>query len=65
MNTVKEKVGTALQQEVTRKQFVQIVAGGGLTLFGLGNFLSFFKNITQPAVATDNHHGFGSRKFGV
>lgn len=63
MNVVKEKI---LTQEVTRKQFLQLLAGGGLTLLGFSNFLSFFKVVTQsPAATTTDQHGFGSRKFGV
>jgi hypothetical protein len=58
-----------LSQEITRKQFLQLIVGSSLLLFGFGNLMSFFKHITgmrNPAGTTPlANHGFGSSKFGV
>jgi hypothetical protein len=59
-----------LDKEISRKQFLQIIAGSGLTLFGFSNLLAYIRAIVerQPAAAqasADAGHGFGTRKFGV
>jgi hypothetical protein len=58
-----------LSREISRKQFLQLAAGSGLAVMGLGNFLSFFHNVTKPTPVAvpeaSKRHGFGSSKFGV
>ena len=64
MNIVKIEV---LDKEITRKQFLQLLAGSSLALFGANNFIAFFHNMTgktQP-LAAQNGADFGTRKFGV
>jgi len=55
-----------LDKELTRKQFLQLMLGSGLTLFGFGNLLGLLKLMdTSKAKTADGGHGFGTRKFGV
>lgn len=57
-----------LAKEISRKQFLQILAGAGFAVFGFSNFLSFVTTVTNPPQAKANdsgRHGFGSSKFGV
>ncbi len=65
-NNVRER----FNQEVTRKQFLQYMAGALLMVFGLNNLVSLLlgskpghKVFLQPSGA--DHHGFGSSKFGA
>lgn len=65
MNTVKTEL---LHKEITRKQFLAIVAGAGLAFFGLNNFLSFITQVADSGTGRHieaGRHGFGSSKFGV
>lgn len=68
---MREELRARLETEVTRKQFLQYLAGATLVVFGLGNILSLFggtkiieKQVFLPAPAADRN-GFGSRRFGV
>jgi hypothetical protein len=61
-----------LNTEVTRKQFLQYLAGVLLMIFGLDNLISLLKNDLRhakylPNSNTSSSNGtssFGSRKFG-
>jgi len=58
--------------EISRKQFLQYLAGALLMVLGLNNLLSLLSNGTKviekhtflPA-PDDGRSGFGSRRFGV
>ena len=60
-----------LTEEVTRKQFLQYLAGALLMVFGLNNLINLILGsqhsqkifINQP-LNGQQQHGFGSRKFG-
>lgn len=60
-----------LEKEMTRQEFLKVAGLGMLSIFGVGNVLSYI--VTKPqkpnqqiaSRAQDNAHGFGSRKFGV
>jgi hypothetical protein len=60
-----------LNTEITRKQFLQVMAGAVLMVFGLDNLISlltghkFQKNIFINGQGSEADHGFGSSKFGV
>jgi hypothetical protein len=57
-----------LTKEMTRKQFLQFMAGALVAFLGMSNFLSFLsKHSEHPnkSVVNDSSHGFGSRKFGA
>jgi hypothetical protein len=58
------------KKHMTRREFLQFMAGSFLVLFGLGNiiaFLSQMKTSAEPTevASTQANHGFGSRKFGA
>jgi hypothetical protein len=62
-----------LQREMTRKEFLQILTGILLSVFGFHNLLALLSGhaagSTRPSSAVDSllgdsRHGFGSRKFG-
>ncbi|HUC87732.1 MAG TPA: hypothetical protein VMR95_01105 [Candidatus Binatia bacterium] len=60
--------GTLLTHELTRKEFLSYGGLALLSLFGLHNFIAFFKgNVPHhnDNLANDATGGFGSRKFGV
>ena len=60
-----------LNTEITRKQFLQFMAGAMLMVFGLDNLVSlltghkFQKNIFINNGSSEASHGFGNSKFGV
>ena len=57
-----------LAKQMTRKEFLQLVGVGILTVFGVMNFLSFFRVHTgqsQETALQQPSRGFGSSKFGV
>lgn len=60
-----------LAKQMTRKEFLQIIGVGILTVFGVSNFLSLLGSRSQPTVrsrevaSNDSSRGFGSRKFGM
>lgn len=61
-----------LAKKMTRREFLQVVGGSLLILFGLGNViavLTHVKKIGQPTqtklAQNEAIHGFGARKFGV
>lgn len=64
MSIVKVEI---LDREVTRKEFLTILAGSGLALFGFNNFIAFLQTVTaKPAQSSTNSpDSFGTRKFGV
>jgi len=57
-------------KQMTRKEFLQFMGIALLTLFGIGNFISFLSQTNGRPSDTDQfaqlsaRHGFGSRKFG-
>jgi hypothetical protein len=60
-----------LDKEMTRKEFLQIVGGSLVVIFGVANFVKLLHHYTQPAeaqkpaLASKASNGFGARKFGV
>lgn len=59
-----------LDREMTRKEFLQIVGGSLVVLFGVANFIKLMQQYAQPNAAKNQaasqaSKGFGSRKFGV
>ena len=60
-----------LDVEITRKQFLQYIAGALLVVFGLNNLISLLtghkieKHIYIPEQNSDAARGFGSSRFGV
>jgi hypothetical protein len=57
-----------LQREMTRKEFLQWVAGACAILLGFGNLLSLltrYSKTEEKTVQATDRHGFGSRKFGA
>jgi NAD dependent epimerase/dehydratase family enzyme len=54
-----------LQQEVTRKQFIQVMALAIVSILGFSNLLNLLTGAVKPAKVADASHGFGSNKFGV
>jgi hypothetical protein len=58
-----------LNKEMTRKQFLQALAGLLLAVFGFHNLVNFLSSSQQPLHSSDhgkatNPDGFGSRNFG-
>jgi hypothetical protein len=69
---MREQLRERLETEVTRKQFLQYMAGAILMVFGFSNLLSLLqgtkvieKQIFLPAPGGDHGSGFGTRRFGV
>lgn len=67
-----ESLRERLNQEVTRKQFLQYSAGALLMVFGLNNLITLLtgskpdhKSFIPITDSADRGHGFGSSKFGV
>lgn len=64
-----EHTNKLLQKEVTRKEFLQCVAGGLIFVFGFHNLLSLLQRYRQADQVqphqTDALSGFGTRKFGA
>ena len=58
-----------LDREMTRKEFLQIVGGSLVVLFGVANFIKLIQQYARPQsqkqANAEASHGFGSRKFGV
>lgn len=61
-----------LNTEITRKQFLQYMAGAALMVFGLSNLISLFqgtrtieRRVLVGTPGADGHSGFGTRRFGV
>lgn len=57
-----------LNKHMTRKQFLQYMAGAVIVALGIKNFLNLFANYNQsilPETTKKPEAGFGSRKFGV
>jgi hypothetical protein len=60
-----------LTSEITRKQFIQYIAGALLLVFGLDNLVSLLtghkvqKHIYLPGQTAETTRGFGASKFGV
>lgn len=64
MNT---RLQTVLSKELSRRDFLKLVAGAILMVVGIQNFMSYlsnFKKSDTPVLSDANAHGFGSRKFG-
>lgn len=69
---MRDRLRVALETEMTRKQFLQYLAGILLMVFGLDNLLSLLfgdkNHIHLPsgtnASTADGVGGFGTRKFG-
>lgn len=62
-----DKYQDLIGKEVSRKDFLKLLGGGVIVLFGMSNFISYllhFQRTGSPKVITDNRHGFGSRTFG-
>jgi hypothetical protein len=66
-----ENMRDKLNTEITRKQFLQYMAGAALMVFGLDNLVSLLtghkvqKHIYLPGQNSQAIHGFGTSKFGV
>jgi hypothetical protein len=58
-----------LEQEMTRKEFLQVAGGSLVGVLGLHNFAELLTNANQPAKkqqpAHKERYAFGNRKFGV
>lgn len=57
---------------MTRKEFLQLIGGSVVVLFGFGNLIAAIEHLNKTAdttgskkVSSDANHGFGSRKFGA
>lgn len=65
---MKEPLNQFLMQEMTRKQFLQLLAGGIIGLFGFSNLIALImrtNKVAQNPPHDSDRHGFGSRKFGA
>ncbi len=69
---MRKNLNDLLTKEMTRKQFLQLMAGGMLALFGFSNFLAFLssqgrvpEHLIDESPQDPGRHGFGSSKFGV
>jgi hypothetical protein len=66
-----ENMREKLNTEITRKQFLQFLAGATLMVFGLDNLVSlltgqkFQKHVYINGQNPDASRGFGTSKFGV
>jgi hypothetical protein len=64
---MRERFREQLQKEMTRGQFLQIMAGLLLSIFGFNNLLALFTSDQKPgrnaSVANSNEY-FGTRRFG-
>jgi hypothetical protein len=64
---MRERFREQLQKEMTRGQFLQIMAGLLLSIFGFNNLLALFgsneKSAKTASAASQNQY-FGTRKFG-
>jgi hypothetical protein len=58
-----------LSKQMSRKQFLQYMAGAVIVALGVKNFLNLFTQYNNKALgngqATESKKGFGSSKFGV
>ena len=62
-----EKYQELVGRDISRKDFLKLIGGGVVVLFGLSNFISYLSHFqrtgtAKPAIET--RHGFGSRTFG-
>lgn len=70
---MRENLREQLNTEISRKQFLQYMAGAMLMVFGLNNIISLLAgnkiehHVLYPKRPSDadGRDGFGSRKFGV
>jgi hypothetical protein len=64
---MRDDIKDILNKQMTRKEFLRYAGGTLIVLLGLGNLLSFLKQPTRTVVQSpaEDHHGFGSRKFGA
>lgn len=61
-------INSLLEREVTRREFLQIMAGGIAVIFGVHNLISYimsFNHDKKASEAVGTSHGFGSRSFGA
>ena len=64
---MREHFREQLQKEMTRGQFLQVMAGLLLAVFGVHNLLAFFSSEQNAARSSDSSaldQSFGSRRFG-
>jgi hypothetical protein len=57
-----------MQQELTRKQFLQVVAVLLVSVLGFGNLVNMLTRIHAPSTSQlkgKSKNGFGNSKFGV
>lgn len=56
-----------LQRRMSRKEFLSIIGGSMLMVFGLGRLYTLLQNKPQdlPKLGQQTSNGFGSRKFGA
>jgi hypothetical protein len=60
-----------LAKHMNRQEFLQLLGGSLLVLFGLGNLIALMGHVKKTALNDNNEqteatsHGFGSRKFGA
>ncbi|MFA5004289.1 MAG: hypothetical protein WC498_03385 [Candidatus Saccharimonadales bacterium] len=66
---MREDFHSQLSKEITRKQFLQYVAGAVLVVFGFDNLMRLLTGSNRHTHGVlsnpDGRHGFGSRKFGA
>lgn len=67
-NSVMKQTGELFAKEMTRREFLQLIAVALLSSFGIANFfkqlLAASRGQTQRQVARSAPNGFGSRTFG-
>jgi hypothetical protein len=60
-----------LQKNMTRKEFLQLIGGSVVVLFGFSNLIALVEHLSKTTTTADVNevstasHGFGSRKFGA
>lgn len=62
-----EKYQEIVGRELSRKDFLKLIGGGIIVLFGMNNLINYVAHFrtSTPKATVESSHGFGTRKFGV
>lgn len=61
------KLQEFLGKELSRRDFLKLVAGSLIMAVGINNFVAYFMNFNRPKIESSSQpvtHGFGASKFG-
>lgn len=63
---MKQSIQEQLQREMTRKQFLQLMAVAVFSILGINNLVNLLSRTAKSAAPANpsERHGFGASKFG-